>query len=656
MPLGSKLNRWQFVALAIGAYLVYVGLRASMSFWSSGKDAAVVREIVATEELILELTPKLKRLTSGVLNLQLPDYQGHLIFEPTVVVKDIGSEHEQGRDVVGQLAIVESDWPVATSSQAIPREELRIWQPLLSSIDFFEHAKFYFVDGRFLDEELEVFEADFGFKALARNCTGHESAIKGSIVVQWRRQKGNKEQTAPSWLIHSFETVRLHTIQTPRQMFTETLDQNLPRDSDHQLARTSHHEQQIIEYYEGGAQVLPYSYFSPISANLKPGLSVVDIDGDGFDDLYVTVRAGRNQLLRNKRDGTFEEVAREYGVDIEGHSNCAIFADFDNDDDQDLMLGRSLERSMYFENLGGYFKPRDQMRAGEPILPHLAVSMSAADYNGDGLLDLYVCTYRPAMLENIVSHEQTLHVDEDSEFFNSLDGITSQSKKWPDQFLSEHQARDYYLRVEKSSRGRDEYSNVLDQVGPPNLLLVNRGNGQFEVAPENRTLGIWRNSLQATWCDFDEDGDPDLYVANDWARDHLFRNDGSLGFVDVTDQLGTNEFGFAMGATWGDFDNDGSHDLYVSNMYSKAGRRITRRIAELNPEYQRSVEGNYLYRQESGKFQLVSGLEDPALKVAEAGWSWGGQFADFNNDGFLDLYVLSGYFTAPTGFDSQIDL
>ena len=91
-------------------------------------------------------------------------------------------------------------------------------------------------------------------------------------------------------------------------------------------------------------------------------------------------------------------------------------------------------------------------------------------------------------------------------------------------------------------------------------------------------------------------------------------------------------------------------------MYSKAGRRITSQIADLNPDYGRSVEGNYLYRNVGEKFDLVSGQAPPAMTVAKAGWSWGGQFADLNNDAYLDLYVLSGYFTPPPGFASDLDL
>ena len=413
----------------------------------------------------------------------------------------------------------------------------------------------------------------------------------------------------------------------------------------------------MIEFYRSGGRRLPWRYFTPISANQRPGISVVDIDNDGFDDLYITVRRGPNQLLRNRGDGTFEETASRWGLDIRDDCSCSIFADFDNDGDPDLMLGRSFQPSMYLENTGQRFVPRS-VSDSDRVLPYLVVSMSAVDYNRDGLLDVYFCTYRPAVLESIIADEQS-EQNPASETEESpqqgLEGVAKDAQRWPEEFLSPVDARSFARRVTES-QGEDYFGKILDQVGPPNVLLVNRGNGRFEVAPESPQLAIWRNTLQATWSDFDEDGDADLYVANDWATDNLFRNDGSHGFTDVTEELGTTEFGFGMGVTWGDYDRDGRQDIYVSNMYSKAGRRITAQIKELNPSYQRSVDGNYLYRHTPSGFQLVSGLAPPQLPVAEAGWSWGGQFADFDNDGWLDLYVLSGYFSAPDQFASNVDL
>jgi hypothetical protein len=114
--------------------------------------------------------------------------------------------------------------------------------------------------------------------------------------------------------------------------------------------------------------------------------------------------------------------------------------------------------------------------------------------------------------------------------------------------------------------------------------------------------------------------------------------------------------GFGMGVTWGDYDNDGRHDLYVSNMYSKAGLRITRQVDGLDERIRQLSEGNYLYRNLGEAMQLVSGLSPPALSVTRAGWSWGGQFVDVNNDSFLDLYVPNGYYTAPEEFGTDVDL
>ena len=111
-----------------------------------------------------------------------------------------------------------------------------------------------------------------------------------------------------------------------------------------------------------------------------------------------------------------------------------------------------------------------------------------------------------------------------------------------------------------------------------------------------------------------------------------------------------------MGVTWGDYDNDGRDDLYVSNMYSKAGRRITRLVEGIDPRISRLATGNYLFHQVPDRFQLVSGLQAPAFPVARAGWAWGGQFVDFDNDGLLDLYVASGYYTAPQEFETTVDL
>ena len=654
--------RWLLLFAALG-YGCFVAFQLSRSYLLGSRDGERIRQIVASEELILQLNSDLRKLSRAAKNLQLPDYQSTELFVPQVRVVDVGTaEPPHPISATRSIDAETRHWQL-DDMQSVSPDQMQLWASLLNDVTYWEHAKFYFIRGEFADGSLSEFISDVGFKGLAKQTSNQWAGVKGKLTVRWvsHADAAAADDGEPAtWKIAEWKTTELKSIESPQLLFTESLASALPAENDLRNARTSLHEEAVRQYYHGGAERNPWPYFSPISANQRPGVSIVDIDKDGFDDVYIMVRRGRNQLLHNQGDGTFKEVAAKWGLDVEDYSSCGIFADFDNDGDQDLLLGRSVAPSMYLRNNGTAFEP---VSDHESILPQLVVSMSAADYNGDGLLDVYVSTYRPAVLESLIADEGRQHDKESNSNTpqsaevagGGLEAVGEASKRWTDEFLSPAESAEYERRLAEADKVRDRWGKILDQVGPPNVLLVNRG-GRFEVAPENPQLAIWRNTLQATWADFDEDGDPDLYVANDWARDNLMLNEGSRGFIDVTEELATTEFGFAMGATWGDYDLDGRQDLYVSNMYSKAGRRITAQIAELNPNFQRSVVGNYLYRNTKDRFELVSGLEAPKLTVAEAGWSWGGQFADFDNDGYLDLYVLSGYFSAPDEFASEVDL
>lgn len=148
----------------------------------------------------------------------------------------------------------------------------------------------------------------------------------------------------------------------------------------------------------------------------------------------------------------------------------------------------------------------------------------------------------------------------------------------------------------------------------------------------------------------------DVYVANDFAPNNLFRNDGVDGFTEVTEETGTADLGFGMGASWGDFDEDGLQDLYVTNMYSKAGRRITAQLNDVDASFEEMAHGNTLFRNDPSGFERVSSLERPGLLVEAAGWGWGSQFVDLDNDSDLDIYALSGYYTAPSQVALPFDI
>ena len=150
--------------------------------------------------------------------------------------------------------------------------------------------------------------------------------------------------------------------------------------------------------------------------------------------------------------------------------------------------------------------------------------------------------------------------------------------------------------------------------------------------------------------DYDDDGDQDLYVANDYGQNCLYRNDGS-SFTEIASIVGVTDFGSGMSVAWGDYDRDERIDLYVSNMYSSAGNRITNQ-AQFLPKlsndrkrlYTRFAKGNSLFRNiGDGAFEETGNQMD----VEVARWAWGSIFADVNNDGWDDLLVANGYITTP---------
>jgi hypothetical protein len=602
-------------------------------------DDAVISAVVRDEETCLTLSGKMNALSKGLSSLRLPGPGGDAVFGDEVTVTDVGPEPRRDPTSVGATAEVEA-WPVSKASEKLKKVDL--WRPLLDAVESFEHARVYVIDGEHPNGNGYRFEASGGFEGLAKMRSGEWRSLNGKLKLSWERPKG----TGPSgqapggadWRITGWRTERMDFIASRRRLFVEALDKALGGPEEAAKLRRSLHYEASVKHYREEMKALPHPYFAPISANQKEGLAVADVDRDGFDDIYITMRLGTNMFLRNRGDGTFVEEAAERGLALPGHTTCALFADFDNDGDMDAMLGRSLLRTTYLENRGGKFFQYSIPK----FFPMAVISMAAADYNKDGLLDVYLCTYRPAAPAGASPAGGVAQVKD-----NDFD--------WQDEFLSPEQAAEFRRRLAEHRRLKG--GTVLDQIGPPNVLLVNRGGGRFEVAPENDTLGLWRNSLQATWGDYDQDGDADLFVANDWAPSNLFRNDGPAGFEDVTEEAGTTAYGFSMGASWGDYDNDGLEDVYVSNMYSAAGRRMTVRIPGLSKTFVESASGNWLYRQTAvGKFQQVAGMEPPAMTVINAGWSWGGCFVDFDNDRFLDLYVLSGYFTAPKELSSDMDV
>ncbi len=339
------------------------------------------------------------------------------------------------------------------------------------------------------------------------------------------------------------------------------------------------------------------------------GLAVADIDGDGHEDFYLCQGSGLpNRLFRNRGDGTFEDFSFPAGLDILDRVSGAVFSDYDNDGDPDLLLTGS--ELLLFENNGtGGFTYLDSASVGlQPKRDRNAqfFSTCVSDYDRDGWLDIYVCSYATV-------------------FVRSDQAIPT------------------------------PYHNATN--GAPNFLFRNNGDGTFTDVTAAAGLETENNrfSFSCSWADYDRNGHPDLYVANDYGRNSLYRNNGDGTFTETAAEAGVEDIAAGMSVTWRDFNNDGWLDLYVGNMYSTAGLRTTAQPrfqqqtdSTTRSLYRRHARGNSLFRNRGdGTFEDIS----ESAGVTMGRWAWSSNFVDFDLDGLEDIYVVNGYVTNESTHD-----
>jgi len=265
------------------------------------------------------------------------------------------------------------------------------------------------------------------------------------------------------------------------------------------------------------------------------GCAAADYDNDGFCDLYIT-NYGPDVLYRNNGDGTFVDVTEKAGV------GCNLWA----------------------------------------------TSCAFFDYDNDGYLDLYVVNY----------------IEFDFE-----------TNKW------------YEIRGARTyASPPDQYPGVLF-FGEPGVLYRNNGDGTFTDVTKKAGLGFPMPGLAVAVGDYDNDGDMDIYVANDMSQHYLYNNNGDGTFADVSllAGVGYDEHGVpgsGMGTAFGDYDNNGHLDLIVSN-------------AQNQPAILFGNEGNGFF----SDVTYASGIGEKTLSY----FKWAVEFIDYDNDGFQDVFIANGH-------------
>lgn len=589
-------------------------------------DDAWVR-MTESEDLVYTLDPARAAIARSLGNLRLPDLAAAKWFADEVGVVDVSSGEAQK---LGDAGVTRTRFDPA-DYQAIARSDLHLWRPLLQQLDRVEHASFGVLSASFVGSIGTTFQTTWVLEAAAYSSENEPLRLHAVVDLQWSQRP--EKTGASAWTITRWKTKELTLLRTPSVWFREELAQRVADPALARALKRSRHQELVSAYLDDpDGFELPHRWFKLMAHDRHPAVAVADVDGDGHDDIYLMPMWGPNALLRARGDGTFEEVASLFGLDIEDHTTAGLFVDFDNDGDLDAVLGRSLAPSLYLRNEDGHFVDRSKELVGD-ALPSLVSSLAAADVNGDGLSDLYVSTYAGDMI---------------------VKGLERGVYRRGEPMLSGHVSDAVAQRLGELVSA-DSYHEYRALPGPPNVLLMNQGGGRFAAAAAGTVPEVFANTYQATFSDYDGDGDADLYVANDFGLNNLFRNDeGRL--TDVTVATGTQDVGFGMGASWGDYDRDGRPDLYVSNMYSKAGNRVTTGLPGLHPAFEKMAHGNTLFHNDGAGFSKVSGKTPDTLEVEVAGWSWGGQFVDVDNDAFLDVYALSGYYSAPPDHAIPVDV
>ncbi len=341
------------------------------------------------------------------------------------------------------------------------------------------------------------------------------------------------------------------------------------------------------------------------------GVAIGDIDGNGYPDIYLAGNQVPDRLYLNRGDLKFEDITEKSGIGAdENWSTGVTMADVNNDGRLDIYVCKSvqdndqLSSNLLFINEGPATEgdyPTFREAAANYNLADRGFSVQATffDYNKDGWMDLYLVNQPPSVGKRTGG--------------NMYNRLNHQTAKYTDR------------------------------------LYENTGNGPFvEVTKEAGVLNIGYG-LSATVGDFNQDSWPDIYVSNDFDRpDHLYINQKDGTFRNTINQSVKHISNFSMGSDAADYDNDGLLDIMVVDMVAEDHLRNKTYMGAMNPEmFWRIVNNGWHYQYMFNTLQKNNGngtfCEVAHLAgVSNTDWSWGPLFADFDNDGWKDLFVTNG--------------
>jgi hypothetical protein len=337
----------------------------------------------------------------------------------------------------------------------------------------------------------------------------------------------------------------------------------------------------------------------------------VDINNDGWIDLMITngPSAGQvNFVYLNDGSGGFTAVIGDPIVGDAKPFDGASWADTDNDGDLDCFVVTWYGMTNYFytNNGAGTFTKV----TGIPMVTQGTYSETCSwgDYDDDGKVDLYICNSDGNFKNNLFHNNGNNIFTQVTTGDMVTDTFTSRSINWTD--IDNDGDLDLF---------------VTNEANQNENIYRNDGAGAFTKITTGDLLNNGGNTMSSSWADYDNDGDMDVFLANDQGDNALFRNDGSFNFTKIISDTVSNSNGRSFSSAWSDIDNDGDQDLFVTNSFMTGTLLL-----------------NFLYSNNGdGSFSRV----DNTVPATDLDWSYGCAFGDYDNDGFEDLAVATCKFS-----------
>lgn len=304
----------------------------------------------------------------------------------------------------------------------------------------------------------------------------------------------------------------------------------------------------------------------------------------------------------NGQELKFENISKLSGIRDFGKNYGVAIGDYDNDGDEDVYVSRTdHNNNLLYENLGEFQFEEKGQKAG---INNSGSSYHSVwgDINNDGFLDLYVANRNEPNALYLNNGDGTFEDITEQAGVGNADGAVSalfgdiDNDGWIDIYVANINAQNVLYR----NQGDNTFTDVTLSSGAVDELIA----------------------MGTTFIDFDNDNDLDLYLSHDAEQANiLYENDGTGVFKDISEAAGADYEGYGMGTAFGDFNNDGFYDLYITNLY----------------------ENTLLINNQDKTFKDMSSIAG----VDDYGMGWGVSCLDYNNDGFQDIYAVNNSYFSP---------